>query len=218
MFKNLLNFFETSRLDPLTDWLGVFITHNGILAPMLLLVLEESGVPLPIPGDVYISYTGYLVSKGSIPYFTAFILLLLSVLIGASILYYLSFRYGQIIVLKFGKYIHLDEKKLLTVEEKFRQYGIWVIIFGRHIPGFRVPITVFSGMSGISYKTFILGTFISVIFWIAFYLSVGRQLGTKILYLLHAHYSYYALLLIPFLVFIGFFIYIHLRKRKKWLL
>lgn len=213
MFNNLLNFFELSRLDPLTDWLGVFITHNGILAPILLLVLEESGIPLPIPGDVYIAYTGYLVSKGSIPYLSAFIILLLSVLVGASILYYLSSRYGQLIVLKFGRYIHLNERKLFTVEKKFRKYGIWVIIFGRHVPGFRVPITVFSGMSGISYKTFILGTFISVIFWIAFYLSVGQQLGTKILNLLHAHYSYYILLLIPFLVFISFFIYIHLRKK-----
>ena len=119
------------------------------------------------------------------------------------ILYYLSSWYGQIIVLNFGKYIHFDGKKLTTVEEKFRKYGAWVIIFRRHISGFRIPIMVFSGMSGVSYKTFIVSTFISVIFWILFYLSVGQQFGAKIVRLLHGHNGYFVLLLIPFLIFIG---------------
>ena len=215
MFKQLLSIFELKQIDPLSDWLGTFVIHNGIFAPMLLLLLEEAGVPLPIPGDMYVAYTGYLVSKGAISYLLAFVLLLLSVLLGASILFYLSSRYGQIIVLKFGKYIHLDERKLATVEEKFRKFGVWVIIFGRHTPGFRIPITVFSGMSGISYKKFISSTFISVIFWILFYLSVGQHLGKSIFTLLHGHHNYYLLLFIPFIIFIGSIAYIRVKSIKR---
>jgi membrane protein DedA with SNARE-associated domain len=80
----------------------------------------------------------------------AFVLLLLAVLVGSSTLYALSARYGQRIVLHFGNYLHVDAHKLLTVEEKFQQDGPWVIILGRHIPGFRIPITIFAGMSGIA--------------------------------------------------------------------
>ncbi len=215
MFKTLLTFWEYSQFDPLSDWLRVFIVHNGIFAPILLLTLDESGIPLPIPGDLYISFTGYLISKGSISYPIAFFLLLASILIGSSILFYLSSRYGQVIVLKFGQYIHLDEKKLLMVENKFRKYGIWVIIFGRHIPGFRVPITVFSGMSGISYKKFIFATFVSVVFWILFYLSLGQRLGNGVFILLRGNSFFFILFTVPFIMFFGSIIYIYIKSHIK---
>ena len=215
MFNHFFPFFELNQIDPFTDWLGAFIVNNGIFAPMLALLLEEAGVPLPIPGDIDIAYAGYLVSKGAISYALAFALLLLSVVIGASILYYLSAVYGQAIVLKFGKYLHLNEKKLLTVEGKFRKYGVWVIIFGRHIPGFRIPITIFSGMSEVRYRTFILSTFVSVVFWILFYLSLGQRLGPRILKLLHGHHGYFILLIIPLIILTGFILYLRFMPKRK---
>ena len=211
----MTNIFELYQLEPFTDFVETFLTHQGAYAPLLLLLLEEAGVPLPIPGDVMVAYTGYEVSRGTIPYIGAFLLLLISVLIGSSILYYLSARFGQHIVLKFGHYMHLNEKKLLTVEEKFRKYGVWVIIFGRHIPGFRIPITVFAGMSEITYKTFIISTFISVIIWIPFYLSVGQRLGPKTKQLFKGHHEYFLIALIPFLVFISSLLYISISRKKE---
>lgn len=209
------NFFELYQLEPFTDLVETFLTHHGAYAPLLLLLLEEAGVPLPLPGDVVVAYTGYEISRGTISYIGAFLLLLLSVLIGSSILYYLSARFGQQIVLRFGHYMHLNEKKLLTVEEKFRKYGVWVIIFGRHIPGFRIPITVFAGMSEITYKMFILSTFISVIFWIPFYLALGQSLGPKTMQLLRGHHEYFLIAFIPFIVFIGSLFYIFFNRKKE---
>ncbi len=209
------NFFELYQLEPFTDLVETFLTHQGSYAPLLLLLLEEAGVLLPIPGDVVIAYTGYEVSRGNIPYIGAFLLLLISVLVGSSILYYLSARFGQQIVLKFGHYMHLNEKKLLSVEEKFRKYGVWVIIFGRHIPGFRIPITVFAGMSEITYKTFIVSTFISVIFWIPIYLALGQNLGPKTMQLLRGHHEYFLIALIPFAVFIGSLLYVSINRKKE---
>jgi membrane protein DedA with SNARE-associated domain len=175
--------------------------------------LEESGIPIPIPGDIVIAYTGFQVSKGLIPYFAAFALLLFSVLLGSSILYYLSARYGNKLVTRFGFFLHINEKKLLIVEEKFRKYGPWVIIIGRHIPGFRIPITVFSGMSKITYKTFIISTFLSVIIWIPFYLSVGAKLGPKSAKLLHGHPEYFYFAAIPFVLFVIYLIYLRFKHK-----
>lgn len=209
------NFFESYQLEPFTDLVEAFLIHQGTYAPLLLLLLEEAGVPLPVPGDVVVAYTGYEVSRGNIPYIAAFLMLLIAVLIGSSILYYLSARFGQQIVLRFGHYIHLNEKKLLVVEEKFRKYGVWVIIFGRHIPGFRIPITVFAGMSDMTYKTFIGSTFISVIFWIPFYLAVGQSLGPKTMQLLKGHQQYFMIALIPFFIFIGSLLYALFNRKKE---
>lgn len=103
------NIFELYQLEPFTEMVETFLIHQGAYAPLLLLLLEEAGVPLPIPGDVVIAYTGYQVSLGTIPYITAFLTLLISVLVGSSALYYFSARFGQLIMLKFGRYLHLNE-------------------------------------------------------------------------------------------------------------
>lgn len=181
--------------------------------PAILLLIEEAGFPIPI-ADWVILFTGYQISKGYISFVFAFSSLLVADLLGVSLLYYLSFHFGQKLVLKVGKYAQLDQQKLTIVEEKFKKYGPICIVIGRHIPGFRVPITVFSGMSRVSYKTFIFSTFIAVVWWIPLYLLIGQWLGPKTIQLLHQHIQYLPLLIsIPFLAYLSPFIL--LRKKLK---
>jgi membrane protein DedA with SNARE-associated domain len=210
----MFSFLEIPSLDTVTDWIGAFVTHQVILAPVILLLLEESGIPLPVPGDVYLAFVGYQVAQGRIPALFAFVMLMSSVLIGSSVLYFISYKWGNILVLKIGKYMHLNEKRLLTVEKNFKKYGFLVIIFGRHIPGFRVPITFFAGISGVPYKTFIVSTFISVVFWIAFYLFIGARLGRSVLKLFHSNPGYLILFVIPILLFFGSLFYMRYKSRR----
>lgn len=204
-----------SLINPLVEFLESFIENQGLYAPILLVVLEEIGIPLPLPGDVMvISYMGYKTTTGEISYAAAFILLLICLLVGASILFALSRKYGEKIVLKLGKYLDLDEHKLKYIEAKFRKYGIWVIIVGRHIPGFRIPVTIFSGIAKISYKKFISATFVSIIFQIPFYLALGQKLGPKASRMFHGNYLYSLLGFIPLIV-LGFMYYLFLAKRRR---
>lgn len=196
-------------LDAYQDALIGFLINQIYLAPVILLVLEEIGVPLPF-ADVVIAYTGYQVEVGRIPYLVAFLVLLISDVAGATILYLLARKYGKLIVKKFGRYIDLDEEKLDSFEGKFRKFGPVAIIVGRHIYGFKVPITIFSGISKMRYLTFAISVIISDSFWIPFYLSVGRHLGPKTIRLFqqyHVNHWYYALVLIPILLaFLPFFL------------
>lgn len=200
-----------SFLDSFEDILIVFLKHQIVLAPILLLLLEEAGLPLPI-ADFIISYTGYQVSLGHIPYVVAYVILIIADLTGASILYYLCSRFGAGIILRFGKYIDLDKDKLTVVEEKFRKYGPFAIILGRHIPGFRIPITVFSGISEMKYKTFLISTFLSIFLWIPFYLAVGEKLGPRTVKFVHANHWYYLLILVP--IIFSLLPFFFLRKKK----
>ena len=200
-------FLEQLLLKPLVDWLILFI-HQGTYIPILLLAFEESGIPMPIPGDAMVAYSGYNIYRGRLNYEIALISLMAAILVGSSILFWLSSRWGNLIILKFGKFLHLHPERLLTVEKVFKKYGPWVIIFGRHIPGFRIPITVFAGMSGVKYKTFILSTLVSTIFWVIFYLDLGIRLGRRIGIFLRVSSSHLILYgLIILLVFILFIIF-----------
>ena len=204
-----------NSFDQFQDFIVSFVTQQTYLAPILLLMLEEMGIPLPF-ADIVIMYTGYQVAVGRIPYLSAFIILLLADIAGATFLYLLAKRYGKTIVDKFGRYIDLDMDKLNSFEGFFRKYGPIAIIIGRHIYGFKVPITIFSGISKMRYRTFMLSVAISDSFWIPFYLSIGRKLGPKTVRLFHVYHFnhwYYLLLLVPLaLALLPFFL---MRKGKS---
>jgi membrane protein DedA with SNARE-associated domain len=194
-------------IDAVGDWIVYFFRHQPILGPMLLLIAEEAGIPMPIPGDVYISYTGYEIFRGHISYISAFIFLLLAVLLGSTILFFLAKYFGEKVILKFGKYIHINDKKLKFIEKKFLKYGPLVIIVGRHVPGFRIPVTVFAGISNVPYPIFIMSEFISVSIWIAIFMQIGESLGRKTLNLFHSHYSFLLFLIIPVILTIVTFLF-----------
>lgn len=183
--------------ETIEDFVVTFFHYHPLIGPMTLLFAEEAGIPLPVPGDIYIAYVGFEISRGVISFHLAFFLLFIGVLAGSSILFYLSYLYGQKIVLRFGKYIHLNERKLVFLEKQFRKYGPLVIIFGRHIPGFRIPITIFSGIAKIDYKVFIASEAISVIAWILIFMKIGQTLGRDTQRLFHNHYAFLLFLLIP---------------------
>ncbi|GEM_PF-640553 len=211
----ITNLIEAHPIDPFTDSVGAFLSHGSIFLPFLFLLIEEAGVPVPIPGDAVIAFIGYQISRGNISYAVSFILFLISVLAGSSILYYLSYRYGEKLVVMVGKYLHVNEKKLTLARSAFKEFGPIAIIFGRHIPGFRIPITIFAGLSEIKYKTFILCEFISVVLWIPIYLSIGERLGPKTVKLFHAHHWYFVIAAIPLLFFLGSYIYVKVKEFRQ---
>lgn len=184
-----------------------FLHSQPYILSLLLLFAEEAGIPLPAENILYI-YLGYHVGKGDLPYIVAFALLLFAIICGSSLLFFLADRYGQTLVLKAGKYIHLNEKKLNTVEHYFKKHGFWFIILGRHIPGLRVPITVFSGMSTIDYKTFIMCVILSDVFTIPVYLHLGMRYGLNALQLIHSeHWMIYVIAALFLLPIIGVYMY-----------
>ena len=204
-----------SSFDHFEDAFFSFLVHQSYLAPIILLVLEEMGVPLPF-ADIVIAYTGYQVAVGRIPYVSAYLILLLADVAGATILYLIARRYGKKIIEKFGHFIDLDLEKLDSFEGFFRKYGPIAIIIGRHIYGFKVPITLFSGISKMRYLTFCLSVIISDSFWITFYLQIGKKLGPRTIRLFtvyHFNHWYYLFLLVPLaLALLPFFL---MRKGKK---
>lgn len=175
-------------VDPYVDWLAHAIVSQSALAPLFLLLFEEAGVPLFIPGDTVLAYVGYQISISSAtPLWLAVCVALVAVLIGSTFLFFASRLWGHIIIEKVGKFIFLKKEDLVKAEKLFQKYGAWTIIFGRHIPGMRIPLTIFAGTSGMRYRTFIMSTFASTIFWVFLALSIGLHYGVGLIHALRKH-------------------------------
>lgn len=165
---------------PLTRFVVHQISLHQGAAILTVIALEEIGVPLPLPGDVFIAYAGHLVVRGRISLVSAFLSIVVGSMLGASVLYWLSRRYGQPFVNRYGPYIHIKPARLEKVERGFVRWGPLMIIVGRQVPGFRMVISVFSGLFGVSYPVFLSSVTLAAGLWAAMFLAVGIRLDRHI--------------------------------------
>ena len=195
-----MHFLASTLLLQYAHNLQQFLQDQAVLAPLLILLVEEAGIPLFVPGDIILSYTGYNVSQDpQASFWVAFIIALTAVLLGSTILFFAARRWGKIIVDKLGKFLFIKHTDIIKAEQLFKKYGWWTILIGRHIPGMRIPLTIFAGVSGMRYRTFILSTAASTILWIILFLSLGHRYGGKIEGVIH-HSTKYGLALILVIV------------------
>lgn len=174
-------------LGNLSDWVGTFLEEHGVLAPFFLLFIEESGVPVPLPGDVMVMFAGYQVSQEALDWWQALLGLVLVVVAGSSVLYWVARRFGLRLVQRWGHRVHCPPARIEAVRPLMERYGPLAIIFGRHIPGLRVPITVFAGILRFNYPLFVASVAVSTVVWASFFLYVGYRIGPEVHVLTHPH-------------------------------
>jgi membrane-associated protein len=87
--------------------LAFFATYT-LLALLVLVLVEEAGLPIPVPGDTLLVLAGAL-SLDRPLWFTLVALAgtELAVLTGSSVLYSLMHHGGRRFLTRFGKYLHL---------------------------------------------------------------------------------------------------------------
>ena len=131
--------------ETLASALLSFIQEWGVIAIFVIFLVEESGVPLPLPGDLALIWAGYLVAAGSSRFVVMLLVVELATLIGASTLYWLGLRGGRPLIVRYGRFLHIDESRLLRVESWVGRRALLAIFLGRIVPGFRVVTPLVAG-------------------------------------------------------------------------
>jgi membrane protein DedA with SNARE-associated domain/enterochelin esterase-like enzyme len=139
-----------------------------------LLYIEESGVPLGIPGDFFIGYVGHAIPRTPAALLIAWLGFIILVVAGASNLYLVSRRWGhRLLQGRPARALHLTPARMERAEGWYRRWGILTVIFGRHVPGLRIPLTVAAGMSRMSYPAFAASVAVSTALWSGILLLIG---------------------------------------------
>lgn len=154
---------------------ALFLFHE-FTALFFLLFLEEAGIPLPVPGDVLVAWAGsrHTHSLG----YTLSVLMACSVgvFLGSSLLYTVMRRRGRPLLERYGRYVHLSERRLNRMERWFRRHGVLAILCGRMIPGLRMPTTVMAGLSDVPYRVYAPVCAVTAVTWAALYYYLGEML------------------------------------------
>ena len=155
------------------------------VAVFVLVLIEEAGVPLPLPGDLVMVVAGFRVARGEMNLFVTIFLLELATLIGSSFLYWLAARGGRPLLYRYGRFIRLERDKLDKAEDWVRRHGALAIVLGRIIPGLRMPTAIAAGVFGIRYAVFLPAVSVGSTLYILFFVLLGYFAGPEALSVLH---------------------------------
>jgi len=162
-----------NALSTLSQAILNFMTVHQYSGLFFLLLLEEAGIPLPIPGDTLIVFVGVRSRTGDANAALAILLVAAAATLGSSALYWLARRGGRPALARYGRFLHLHEERVDRMEARFRRWGPWAIVLGRLIPGLRTPTSVMAGLFGVPYRLFAPCTAFSALLWSLFYFYLG---------------------------------------------
>ncbi len=157
---------------------AAFLERWHYLGLFAVIFAEEAGVPLPIPGDLFIAAMGFLASSGRASYVPAAAMVTAATVLGASLLFMLSRHAGHRILAWAGRWLGYDAARQARLEARLQRHGATTVVFGRLIPGLRIVMTVLAGALRMRHSTFALGTLVAGLLWATIYFWLGYLLGS----------------------------------------
>jgi membrane protein DedA with SNARE-associated domain len=158
-----------SPADFLTRW-----QYTGLFAVILV---EEAGVPLPLPGDLFIAAMGFLAHAGRASYAPTAAVVTIATVLGAGILYLLARHAGRPLIVRVARRLGYTEEREVRLEAWLARRGAAAVVLGRLIPGLRIVMTVVAGALRLRQSTFALGTLVAGLLWATVYFWIGWALG-----------------------------------------
>lgn len=196
-------------VELLAGFITSVISQIGYIGVFFLMVLESALIP--IPSEVIMPFAGFLVATGQFNIFYVLVAGTLGNLVGSVIAYYIGSYVGRGMVLRYGKYVLLDEGHLNLSDRWFKKFGDKIIFVSRNLPAVRTYISLPAGISKMNISKFSAYTLIGSIPWNFALLYAGVFLGKNWEIILRYTTILDVVVVIAGLIFIIWF----LRKRMK---
>lgn len=145
----------------------------------VVVALESAGVPPP--GETILVAAALLVAAtNQIDIVVVVTAAAAGAIIGDGIGYTIGRRFGMPLLRKYGRYIRLDENRLLIGRYLFFRFGSAVVFFGRFIAVLRMFAALLAGANGMPAGRFFLFNVSGGICWACLFGFGAYAVGTKI--------------------------------------
>jgi len=197
-------------MHELINWLLITIGALGYPGIFILMAMESSVIP--IPSELVMPPAGYLVQQGQMNMLAVILCGTAGSLAGAYANYFAAHYLGRPLLLKYGKYVWITEKKFAKVESFFRDHGEVSTFVGRLLPVVRHLISLPAGLSGMNHLKFSLytlagaGLWVTVLTFIGYFIGMNRDLIMR--------YSHHALLGAVVLSAVIIILYVRSHRKK----
>jgi membrane-associated protein len=190
------------------------VLEHQYVVLFFVVAIEEAGVPLPAPTDVVIAFYGYR-ARGDFPELAQVVLVCaLASTVGTLVPYFLARRFGSTMAHRLATWIDIDPAQVDRWTERIHRRGFIAVVIGRLVPGARVIMSLIAGTARVPLYQFSPAVFVAACIYWTFWVTVGAALGPTFRRLAEP-YIVYILIGLP-LVVITYFVFRHLRARRKW--
>jgi membrane protein DedA with SNARE-associated domain len=119
----------------------------------------------PLPSEVVIPPAAYWAGQGKLNFWGVVIAGALGSWAGSSLSYAAAAWLGRPLILKYGKYVFLSERKWLLAERWIHRYSMAGIFFARLLPVVRHLVSLPAGAARMPFGTFSAMTLLGSFFW-----------------------------------------------------
>ena len=167
--------------DSFLIWIAEFLGDH-LYEGIFLAALLETIIP-PIPTLAIFPTAGFIASQQGVTLLGLIPMIILGGIgatIGTSAIYFIALKLGRVVLLRYLKFVKINEKKLERVEIWFEKYGDKAVFLGRMVPVMREMISVPAGLLKMRIPKFITYTFAGSLVWSTGTILSGYYFGPLI--------------------------------------
>ncbi len=167
----------TTVIKILAGLIMAFISGSGYLGIVLLMAIESACIPLP--SEVIMPFSGYLVSAGRFSLWGVALAGALGCNLGSIAAYYVGAVGGRPLAERYGHYVLVTRHDLELADRWFARYGDWAVFFARLLPVVRTFIALPAGIGRMNFVRFNVYTFLGSLPWCFALAYAGMKLGER---------------------------------------
>jgi len=134
--------------------------YGGVFTLMAI----ESTV-FPLPSEVVVPPAAYWARQGEMNFWGVVLAATLGSWAGAALSYAVARRLGRPLILKYGRYVFVPEKKWLMAEQWINRYSTAGIFFARLLPVVRHLVSLPAGAARMPFGRFSVSTLVGSFVW-----------------------------------------------------
>ncbi len=165
--------------DKILTALSAFIVSTiaalGYSGVILMMAIESACIPLP--SEVIMPFSGYLVSTGRFSLQMIALAGALGCLLGSYVAYYVGASGGRWFLLRYGRWVLIAPHEIEIADRFFDRWGAPAVFFSRLLPVVRTFIAFPAGVARMRLLPFTIYTLAGSYLWCLLLGYVGMKLG-----------------------------------------
>ncbi len=154
-----------------------YINQYGYLAIFILIFLQEIGFPNPIPNELVLLFSGYLIYSGIFKFYEIFLVAMLADFTGTNFLYFTFREFGNQILKYKPRWLPVSQDRIDSLSSSLSDGGLVNIFICRLTPFIRGYTSVIAGLLKVKTAYFLPISLLSAIVWSGAYIITGWLIG-----------------------------------------
>lgn len=175
----LLDKLNNSEPFAFLEQLPDLVSSYGLPAIFIVILLESAG--LPLPGETMLLTGAVLAGSGNgLDIWAIIATAAAAAILGDNLGFWVGRRWGLRLLLRYGRYVHLDERKLKLGQYLFLRHGGKIVFFGRFVALLRTFAAVLAGANRYDARRFLLWNALGGIVWAGVMGGLGYAFGSQV--------------------------------------